>query len=183
MTIEKLLSENRAGIIKRWVQLTLETYPSDSRRFLKKRKDRFANPVGTTLTGEIEKLYDAFLEGADEERISPALEKIIRIRAVQDFTPAQAVSFVFLLKGIVRAELGRELEKPSSLKALLDWDSRVDAIALLAFDIYGKCREDIYNIRTNEVRNQFSRLLRRAGLVVDISNGEQNISQDNYEKR
>lgn len=174
--IEKLLSEKRAGIIKRWVQLTLETYPSESRRFLKKRKDRFANPVGTTIAREIERLYDAFLKGVDEERISPALEKIIRIQAVQDVTPAQAVSFVFLLKGIIRAELGQEIEKPSNLKALLDVDSRVDALALVAFDIYGRCREDIYNIRTNEVRNQFSRLLKRAGLVVDMDNDGQNIS-------
>jgi len=178
MTVEELLSEKRADIIKRWLELMLETYHSDSRRFLKKRKDPFANPVGTTFTAEIEKLYNAFLKGADEAGHSPALEKIIRIRAVQDFTPAQAVAFVFLLKGIVRAELGREIENPSNMKALLDLDSKVDALALRAFDIYGKCREDIYDIRTNEVRNQFSRLLQRAGLVVDISNQEQNLSQD-----
>jgi len=169
MTIEKRLSEKRSHIIKRWLDLTLKTYPEQTRRFFKKRKDRFANPVGMTLSAEIENLYDAFIQGADEEVISPVLEKIIKIRAIQDFSPSQAVAFVFLLKEIARKELGKEIQEHSVTKDLLEFESRVDKLALLAFDIYGKCREDLFQIRTNEVKNHVSRLLQRAGLVVDIS--------------
>lgn len=169
MTLEKQLSEKRTHIIKRWLDLTLETYPEDSRRFLKKRKDRFANPVGATLADEIEKLYDGFVEGADVEKISPILESIIRIRAIQDFTPSQAVAFIFLLKGIIKAELDQYIQDSLSPKQWFDFESRIDALALLAFDVYGKCREDLYHIRTNEVRNQYARLLQRAGLVVDMT--------------
>ncbi len=172
MTLEKQLSEKRARIVRRWLDLTLETYPKDTQRFLKKRKDRFANPVGATLSDEIKKLYDGFIQGADVERISPILENIIKIRAIQDFTPSQAVAFVFLLKGIIRAEVDQEIQDGLSSKEWFDFESRIDALALLAFDVYGKCREDIFHIRTNEVRNQYSRLLQRAGLVVDMTDQE-----------
>lgn len=173
MTLEKRLSEKRTPIIKRWLDLTLETYPEDARRFLKKRKDRFANPVGATLSDEIEKLYDAFIQGAEAETLTPILESIIRIRAVQDFTPSRAVAFVFLLKGIARAELNPEMQEGLSSQQWSDFESRIDALALLAFDVYGKCREDLFHIRTNEVRNQYSRLLQRAGLAVDMTDQEE----------
>jgi hypothetical protein len=172
MTLEKQLSEKRARIIKKWLDLTLETYPEDAQRFLKKRKDRFANPVGATLSDEIEKLYDAFIQGADVDQISPVLENIVKIRAIQNFTPSQAVAFVFLLKGIIRAEMDQEIRESLSSKQWFDFESRIDALALLAFDVYGKCREDIFHIRTNEVRNQYARLLQRAGLVVDMTDQE-----------
>jgi hypothetical protein len=172
MTLEKQLSEKRAPIIKRWLDLTLETYPEDSRRFLKKRKDRFANPVGATLSDEIEKLYDAFIQGADAEKLAPILEGIIKIRAVQDFTPSQAVAFVFLLKGIVLAELNQKTQEGFSSQQWSDFESGIDELALLAFDVYSKCREDLFHIRINEVRNQYARLLQRAGLVVDMTDQE-----------
>lgn len=172
MTLEKQLSEKRSRIIKRWLALTLETYPEDTQRFLKKRKDRFANPVGTTLSDEIEKLYDAFIHSADVETVSPILENIIKIRAIQDFTPSQAVAFVFLLKGVIRSEMDQEIRDRLTTKEWFELESRIDTLALLAFDVYGKCREVIFQIRTNEVKNHVSRLLQRAGLVVDMTDQE-----------
>jgi hypothetical protein len=172
MTLEKQLSEKRTRIIKRWLDLTLETYPEDTQRFFKKRKDRFANPVGATLSEEIEKLYDAFLQGAEAGKVARILEGILKIRAIQDFTPSQAVAFVFLLKGIIRAVVDKEIQDRLTSKQWFDFESRIDALALLAFDVYGKCREDIFHIRTNEVRNQYARLLQRAGLVVDMTDQE-----------
>jgi hypothetical protein len=179
MTLEKQLSEKRNRIIKRWLDLTLETYPEDSQRFLKKRKDRFANPVGATLSDEIEKLYDAFIQGAEVDEIFPIMESIVKIRAIQDFTPSQAVAFVFLLKGIIRAALAPDFQDTLSAQQWFDLESRIDALALLAFDAYGKCREDLYRIRTNEVRNQYARLLQRAGLVVDMNDQEKDFTNAN----
>lgn len=172
MTLEKQLSEKRSHIIKRWLALTLETYPKDAQRFLKKRKDRFANPVGTTLADEIEKLYDAFIHGEGVDTVSPILENIVKIRAIQDFTPSQAVVFVFLLKEVIRSELEQEVGESLAAKEWFALESRIDALALLAFDVYGKCREDLFQIRTNEVKNHVSRLLQRAGLVVDMTDQE-----------
>jgi len=172
MKLETLLEENKSAIVDRWLDLILETYPADSRRFLKRQKDQFANPVGTTISKEIDALYLAFLQGIDSERISPILDRIIRIRAIQEFTPSQAVAFVFLLKKAVREKLGTEIRDSRLSEAVPAMESRIDDMALLAFDVFMKCREKIFEIRANEAKNQVSRLLQRAGIVSEIERKE-----------
>jgi hypothetical protein len=45
----------------------------------------------------------------DQARVAGALESIVRIRAVQNFSASESVGFVFLLKGILRGRWkGRE---------------------------------------------------------------------------
>ena len=168
MKLEQLLSQKGPKIVDRWSTLTLETYPHDAQRFLKKQKDPFANPVGTTIEKEIRKLYGLLLGDIDPEKLSPLLDSIVRIRAVQDFSPSQAVRFVYLLKKVIREELEKEIREHQLVDALQKFESKLDEVALLAFDIYMKCKEQIYEIRANEAKNQVSRLLKKAGLICDI---------------
>ena len=168
MNLETILTQKGPTILSKWLELILETYPADAQRFLKKQKNRFANPVGTTIKSEAENIYKELLRGMDPERISLFLDGIIRIRAIQDFTPSQAISFVFLLKNIIREEVGKEVREQQLLDELMIFESRFDEVALLAFDVYMKCREKIYEIRANETKNQVSRLLSKAGLTCEI---------------
>ncbi|MGD2125919.1 MAG: RsbRD N-terminal domain-containing protein [Desulfobacteraceae bacterium] len=168
MKLEELLRQKGSDILRSWVDLILETYPADAQRFLKKQKNRFANPVGTTLRKEAGSLYKELLQGMDPERLSPILDRIVRIRAVQDFNPSQAIAFVFLLKKVIRKELEKEIQGNQLFHELQVFEARLDEVALLAFDIYMRCKENIYEIRANEARNQVSRLLRRAGLISEI---------------
>ena len=57
MALEHLLSQKRAAILDRWLQLIIESYPADSSIFLKQEKDRFVNPVGYTISQEIASIY------------------------------------------------------------------------------------------------------------------------------
>lgn len=99
----------------------------------------------------------------DLEKVSSVLDSIIRIRAVQDVTPSQALAFVFRLKKVLREEEGTA---PSGeIDAL---ESRIDAIALISFDLFMKCREKIYDLKANELRNMTFRLLQKAKLVCEI---------------
>ena len=163
--------------MNRWVNGLLETYPSDTSRFMKKQKDQFANPVGYTITKEIENLYEEFLQGLDTERISPILDRIIRIRAVQDFSPSRAIAFIFLLKRVIREELEKEIRENRLADELLEFESRVDDLSLLAFDIYMKCREKIYEIKANQAKNQVSKLLQRSGLIDDVPKWEPDLKE------
>jgi len=55
--------------------------------------------VGYTISQEINVLYEELLQGrVDSDKTATSLDSIIRIRAIQDFSPHEAVSFVFLLK-------------------------------------------------------------------------------------
>ncbi len=164
MGIQSLLAEKRSDLVKEWRNIIIASYPKGSQSFLKKGKSQFANPVGFVIANEIESLYDELIrEDGDLEKITACLENIIRIRAVQDFKPSQAVSFVMELKELVRGVLG---EGHSAV--LKDFDSRMDQMTLLAFDIYGKCRQRLFEIRVNEVKNEVGRLLERANLISEI---------------
>ena len=91
----------------------------------------------------------------DPERLCSHLEEIIKIRAVQEFTPAKAVSFVFLLKDAIRAQLGDDAKDPRAREELRAIDTRVDQLALFAFDVYVMCREKVFSLRLNEIRKGY----------------------------
>jgi len=168
MNVENFLSQKKSTILKKWLDQILDTYPDDAKRFLKEQKDPFANPVGSTISKEIHHLYDQFLKGVDPEKISPILDRIIRIRAIQDFSPSQAIAFIFILKGIIRDEFKTGSKERPTWDDLVVIENRIDQMALLGFDIYMKCREKLYELRANEAKNQVSGLLKRAGLMVDF---------------
>jgi hypothetical protein len=78
---------------------------------------------------------------------------LIKIRAIQEFTPSQAVGFVILIKEVVRSEIKEELEEKNLYDELLQFESKVDKTALIAFDLYQECREKVYKIRLNEIKS------------------------------
>jgi hypothetical protein len=147
-------------ILGKWSRLICETYPADTIGFLQSEADRFVNPVGYVISQEVKAIFDELLHGMDPARLTAYLTEIIKIRAVQEFTPSQAVGITFLLKKAVREELADEIEADRSCSELLDFESRVDTLALLAFDIYMKCREKVCDIRVNEITNQRDSVLR-----------------------
>ena len=154
MTFVELLRQNKDAIVQRWLEGVLATYPGDSPAALSRQKDPFANPVGHSLRVGTRGLFEALLEGMDAEKIRNSLDEIIRIRAVQEFSASQAVGFVFLLKEAVRAELGKAVKDPRFSSELAVFEGRVDRIALAAFDLYVQRREQVYELRVNEVKRQ-----------------------------
>ena len=152
VNIKNILTQKREIILKRWLELILETYPADVANFLRLEKDRFTNPVGHILTQETEILYDELIHDADPDRILSALDSIIRIRAVQDSLPSQAIAFIFFLKKALREEIEKAFTGDALLKTLSQLETRIDMMSLLAFDVYMRCREEIHNIRSGEIK-------------------------------
>jgi hypothetical protein len=162
MSLPQLLRDSRTSILARWKDLTLEVYADEAARFMRSEKDRFNNPVGRAIDSGLDTLCDGLLSGRPAKEMEQALDGIVRIRAVQDFSPAQAVGFVFLLKRAIREELGKAFAGKEALTELSVLDARIDNIALAAFDIYMRCREKICDIRVNEIKHLTSKLLERA---------------------
>ena len=179
MKLEKLLSEKGPAVLDRWLKLILESYPADTQRFLKKQKDPFANPVRNTISKELENIYKELLKGVDRERVAPFLDGIISIRAVQDFSPSQAIAFIFQLKKVIREALDKEIEAHQLSADLLALESQIDDLALVAFDVYMRCREKIYALSANEARNQVYRLLQKKGLMAEIPEWEPRLTESN----
>lgn len=166
MPLEKLLSPKKALILKRWFSLMAQTYPQELSRLLQ-NEDQFTNPVGHTLSCEIEALYEELLqERLRVEKVSPSLDSIIKIMAIQGFSPALAVAFIFLLKKGMREELESEIEKEKLFGEWLNLESRIDQMASLAFDLYMKSREKIYELRVNEVKAEKERAFKLLGFMT-----------------
>jgi len=164
LSLESLLAQKRASILKRWFDLVVETYPAETSRFLQNKKDRFTNPVGFAIKQGLEGILTELLKGFEPDKLSPFLDRIIRVRAVQDFAASQAVAFIFGLKQIVRQELEEGLGEADELASL---DARIDALALIAFDVYMSCREQIYKMKADEIRRLTYNLLRRAKMICE----------------
>jgi len=158
--IEKLLVEKRDRILERWLHHILDSYPIDGSKFFGSEKDRFNNPVGYTFSQEIKVIYDELLSEFNTDIVQNSLDKIIKIRTVQDFSPSQAISFVYLLKKVLREELENEIADIKILRELMVFEARIDQLALLAFDIYTLCRNKISEIRVNEIKKRSISFLR-----------------------
>ncbi len=133
------------AVVERWVELTLNSYPAETLSFLSGEQDAFRNPVGQTLRKSLAALVHEVLGAMDNGRMLEALDALVRMRAVQNFSPADAVRFVFALRAAIREATGAV---PESLH------SRVDELALMTFDQYMSCREQIFQLRVNELRSR-----------------------------
>ena len=149
MMIQGLLKKNKTAILERWFHFILETYPVNTATMMRKDKNQFTNPVGSTISQEIEILFEKLCEGIHDEKRQASLDSILKIRSVQDFSPSKAVGFIFLLKKAIGETLKNEICKESVMDEWLKFQSRIDNLALQAFDIYMDCREKICEIRVN----------------------------------
>lgn len=163
LVLRDVLQAHRSEALDRWRSLVLDSYPEEAARFFRKEKDRFKNPVGQSIHRATETIFDGVLLERSAEGVPEALEALVRIRAVQDFSPSEAVAFVFLLKRAVR----EALQEPSASTAVLsDLDSRVDGLALAAFETYTRCREELFEIRLRSSQRRVAVLLERYGREV-----------------
>ncbi|HEB69421.1 MAG TPA: hypothetical protein ENI88_07350 [Desulfobulbus sp.] len=151
MQLIEALKKKRKEILSTWVDRTLDSYTSSG--FFKRSTDRFANPVGANIREGLSKLYDLLLGKADQKEMMEPLDKVLRIRAVQEFTPAQAVAPILELKWVVKQVFSADKELRPLLTELDSFDCDVDRAALAAFDIYTVCREQLYKNRVSELKS------------------------------
>jgi len=170
MKLPDLLSQKKPIILERWLHLLFASYPAQTAAFLKREKDRFNNPVAFRLSQGLTGLYEALVKDMDSDQVQVFLDDIISIKALQDFSPSQAVAFIFLLKQVIREELAGELKDAQLAQECLEFESHIDGLALLCFEVYMKRREKLYELRIKEVKNQVSGLMRRTGLTLITPN-------------
>jgi len=162
MNLIHLLSDKRSTVLSMWFNAMVDTYPQDASNFIRTNDNRFANPVGHRISESFALILDGLLSESGPESVTSALDDIIRVRAVQDFSASQAVSFIFSLKRVIRELVSKDKTVAIQSDELLRLEDRIDVYALSAFDIFMKCREKLYDIKANEVRNMTFRILQKA---------------------
>ena len=162
-TLYALLWPHKEHITKRWIDIVHGSYPFETVGFLRTRKDQFANPVGYRTEQAAAALLDVlFTEAPDQAALGDAVEEIIRVRAIQDFPPETAVGIIFAMKDIVREIVEKSGQGALCYPALLTLESRIDAVALIAFGIYARCREKMHLLKVEEFKRRHSQIVRLA---------------------
>ena len=178
MGLEAQLAQHKAAIIDKWFKRVVDTYPHDTARFLKSQKDPFANPVGRTTLKALTTTVEALIEQPQLPALDAVLDPVIRIRAVQAFSPSQATAFILDLKRIIR-DLIKIDDRSTSVADLLRFETKIDQLCLQAFDIYMKCREQIFEIRINEYQKRTVKAFKRAGLISDLPDKPPEVDHSN----
>ncbi|MBU1341701.1 MAG: RsbRD N-terminal domain-containing protein [Proteobacteria bacterium] len=161
MHLKQILKKDKESFVKKWFQATINTYPAQTARILGKDSNRFDNPVGAVTHETIKDVFNLITEEFNQEILEKALDPVIRIRAVQSFSAAEAVSFVFALK-----QIGENLLDDSLIR---QFDKLVDQIALAAFNKFMKCKEEIFLLKATESKRRIHRAFERAGLVAELT--------------
>jgi hypothetical protein len=166
MALTEILLSKRDTILEKWLQEVLESYPDQSRHFLRQVKDPFANPVGATLFQALATVLDGLLSPSDSAASAAALGELIKIRAVQGLEPSRALAFLFKLKQIAREAVEKEIANSGAPGPFFIFDAKVDELALGAFDLYAANREKICAIRIGEMKRSLF-VIERASRPLD----------------
>ena len=164
--LKEVLRAHEKELLTGWFEQMLNSYPVEARKYFKKVNSDFTNPVGANLYHCLDKLLHTLLSDApDADTVNENVHMILRIKAVQEVLPSQAVSFVPALKQVVEQVCGKALQSANlSTQEWLDFYSDLDTVALYAFDSYSESRELIYKMRLDQIR-QTNDILVRADLV------------------
>jgi hypothetical protein len=152
--ITEILNNKKEAIVRKWIDLIFNSFPEEAGNFLKLKKNQFSNPIGHTINSNAEKIYDELICERNIGSIELLLDDIIKISAVQSFSPSQAVTFLFDLKKVIRDELKVELMEKAISDELINFELLIDQVVLRAFDLYMKSREKVFKIRVNEIKSK-----------------------------
>lgn len=164
MDILESIRENKGKILDVWFRSVIETYPQEAGKYFLEHNRQFTNPVGFTIHDALEKMFNGMF-GEDAKELNEGIDEIIRLRAVQDFCPSEAVGFILNLKKII-------LQNIPGIRSADDQyiiiENKIDRALFMAFDIYMNSRERIFEIKATEVRNRTSRMIERLSRKYDL---------------
>ncbi len=155
--IIEVTQEQRAALLNAWLDRVAHSYPAETSRFLLGTGDPFANPVGAELRNTLGTIIEGFSEDWPLDDLEPVLDRFIRIRAVQEFSPGDSVAFILDLKGLVR----EHVSGATSEAALMAVDSWVDRLLLKVFSVYVRCRDEMHFIQVKAIRAQSLTVIER----------------------
>ncbi len=146
-----ILADRRKQILDIWLERTLQTYKSPN--FFIQVRDPFTNPVGMLIRDGLSRIFELLCQEAEEATYIRPVDQIVRIRAVQEFAASQAVVPFLELRWVVREVLADNPSFNLPADQLQHFDCAAERVALIAFDLYCRCREQLYRTRVRELKS------------------------------
>ncbi len=156
--LKNICNENKDKLLLLWLNDFFNHHKLDDIGVSRTIDDKFLNPVAFTIKAATAELLPAILgEDIDPENIKFHINEILKIQAIQQLSPAQALLPIINIKSHILALI---TEKNEYLREYLEISQRLDTLLLMAFDIFTQEKEKIYRIRVNELKSAQSQILR-----------------------
>ncbi|MDR2056253.1 MAG: RsbRD N-terminal domain-containing protein [Desulfovibrio sp.] len=163
MNLLEYFRNDKEDILRLWTGAVYAASPFETKGLLRTVTDPFGNPGADMIREAAGALYDAVAgEETTAADVKSAMERFVKLRAVQQGTPSQALGVFYLLKPVMRERLLPHCSTPDDVNDYLTAESRLDSLALLAFDMYMAARETLAESRVKEIRNQHAQITRWA---------------------
>ncbi|MCF8024709.1 MAG: RsbRD N-terminal domain-containing protein [Desulfobacteraceae bacterium] len=168
-TGEEIVRARKDKWVARWFDALMRTYPEESARFFKDTRDPFANPVGATLEKGIRDLFEVVTADTfDNEAAKTALEPMVRVRAIQEMSPSEALGFITEIKAIVKQDAAADSRKSTVAEKARCIVDNADKALLTAFDLYMDCKKRVYHLRARQARDSVRQLLVKKELISEL---------------
>ncbi len=156
--LKDICKENEEKLLSLWLNDFFNHHKLDDIGVSRTITDKFLNPVAYTIKASTAVLFPAIIgEDAEPENIKFHLDEILKIQAIQQLSPAQALLPLLAIKNHIYKFTNNEAALISEFKEMTD---RLDTLLLMAFDIFTQEKEKIYRIRVNELKSAQSHVLR-----------------------
>jgi len=165
MMIFDILRQRREIILGEWQQSALDFFAAGAFKPARKKADQFSNPLVYTISAALETIFDELTNGVRTVKTDEALEDVIKIRSLQSDKPSTALAFLFSFKKTIADQLKNLKNEEIKNDETENIFSALDDLILTAFDIFMRCREKIYEIRSNEIKRRSYKLWERAGMT------------------
>jgi hypothetical protein len=152
MNLESLLIQKKEALLRRWLRVIFEPCGPGAAMSAPAGCDRFTDPVGYTISNNAAHLLYALIKGDDPEASRGCLEKIIRIRAVQDLTQSQAVGFMPGLKTVIRSLVMEEVTRYGLMEELNELEQRIDCLVQISDELYVNLKNKIRELAIKEAK-------------------------------
>lgn len=173
MSFKSLILQKQEEIVEEWLKKTLELYPPESFNFLFATKDVFHNPVGNSYKKNLPNVFTSIIN-EDEKLLKDSLEEIIKIRAVQFEEMSEALYFFIILKNIIVQFFEKLSSKEAKTSELVEIFQKIDNAILKAGDVFLKDKELIYELKANEVKKRFEKVIDRLNQRLDEKHNSDN---------
>jgi hypothetical protein len=170
MALQDLLRDQRDRLVAEWLARVAACDPDPSSRLLKGHHDRFRNPIWYAYDQALPVVFEELIGDMDRARIASVLDPVMHIRTVEALSPTEATSFILLLKDVVQDALRGEGGDATGVEAWRAFGSRVDEVALVAFELFVACQEKLQRIKASEAarRAQLAERIAAADKASDV---------------
>jgi hypothetical protein len=166
MNLPEFFRDNREDMLRLWTDAVYAGIPFEAKGLSGlpgTAADPFANPGADMIREAADALYGAVAgEETTVADVGAALERFVKLRAVQRMTPSRALGVLYLLKPLMRERFLPHCAASGDLDSYLAAESRLDSLVLLAFDMYTAARETLAEARVREIRDRHAQITRWA---------------------